>query len=251
MPYVEYDLRDHVATITINRPDRMNALGRDIVRGLTDAWQRFHEDDSARVAILTGTGRAFCVGEDLKESVEANRAGAAYEVERDLYWNGKIDKLVIAAVNGYALGGGLALVSRSDLRVAASTAIFQNAGILRGWVGGFEPCVTQGLTYPAGAALALGDRIDARQAYALGLVNRVVELDQLLPEARAWAARIAELPPLAVRETVRLLHQVRPALDAQQQAKLAEANDWLATTEDAMESRRSFVEKRPPVYHAR
>ena len=251
MAYVEYDLRDHVATIAINRPDRMNALGSDVVRGLAEAWQRFQRDDDAWIAILTGTGRAFCVGEDLKESVEQNTVGAAYGAAHDPYRAGEIDKLVIAAVNGYALGGGLALVGQSDLRVAASTARFQNAGILRGWVGGFTPCVTQGLSYPAAADLALGRMIDAQEAHALGFVNRVVEPDHLMAETRALASRIAELPPLAVRETVRLLHRVRSALSPEMNDRLAETNAWLATTADAMESRRSFVEKRPPVYQAR
>lgn len=251
MSYVQYELRDHVATITINRPDRLNALGSDIVRGLAEAWRRFQADDQARVAVLTGVGRAFCVGEDLKEAVEANRAGAGYDAERDLYTAGQIDKLVITAVNGYALGGGLALVARSDLRVAASTATFQNAGIIRGWLGGFVPCVTQGLTEPVAAALALGNVIDAQLAHRAGFVNRVVEPESLLDEAQGWARRICELPPLAVRETVRLLHRHRPSLDAALTARLAEINAWLGTTEDAMESRRSFVEKRKPVYHAR
>lgn len=251
MVYVDYEVRDHIATITINRPDRLNALGSDVVRGLAEAWRRYAADDEAWVAILTGTGRAFCVGEDLKEAVAANRAGAGYEAEQDLYRNGQIDKLVIAAVNGFALGGGLALVARSDLRVAASTARFQNAGILRGWVGGFTPTVTQGVTSPVAADLALGGTVDAAEAYRIGFVNRVVEPDRLLDETRAWAARIAALPPLAVRETVKMLHQVRPDLSPDAARLVAEANAWLGTTEDAMESRRSFVEKRAPVYQGR
>lgn len=251
MSFVDYEVRNHIATITLNRPDRLNALGSDIVRGLAAAWRRFAADDDVWIAILTGTGRAFCVGEDLKESVEANKAGVGYEAERDLYRSGEIDKLVIAAVNGHALGGGLALVGQSDLRVAASTARFQNAGILRGWVGGFTPTVTQGVTAPFAADLALGGTLDAQEAYRIGFVNRVVETERLMDETRAWAETIAALPPLAVRETVKMLHKVRPTLTPEVTTLVADANAWLGTTDDAMESRRSFVEKRPPVYHGR
>lgn len=251
MAYVEYEKTGHVVTITMNRPERMNAMGVELMTQLAEAFIKYRDDDDAWVAILTGAGRAFCAGEDLKEAVERGKPGLPPLPVRDPFREEELDKLVIAAVNGYALGGGYVMASKADLRIAAESATFEISEIIRAWVGGFRYGVNQGLSYAHAAELVLGERITAQRAFEMGFVNRVVPDADLMKEATAWAERICELPPLAVRETVRLLHQTKWRMTPEQMRDFNEANKMLAATEDAMESRRSFVEKRKPVYHGR
>lgn len=251
MAYVEYEKTGHVVTITMNRPERMNAMGLELMTQLAEAFTNYRDDNDAWVAILTGRGRAFCAGEDLKEAVERGKPGLPPLPIRNPFREGELDKLVMAAVNGWALGGGYVMTSQCDLRIAAESAIFEISEIHRAWIGGARHGINQGLTYAHAAELCLGERITARRAFEMGFINRVVPDADLMKEATAWAERICSLPPLAVRETVRFLHRIRPQLSAEQFKEFNEANQMLAQTEDAMESRRSFVEKRPPVYHGR
>ena len=251
MAYVEYEKSDHIVTITMNRPERMNAMGVELMTQLAEAFVQYRDDDDAWVAILTGRGRAFCAGEDLKEAVERGKPGLPPLPVRDPFREEELDKLVIAAVNGYALGGGYVMASKADLRIAAESAQFEISEIVRAWVGGFRYGINQGLTYPHAAELVLGERISARRAFEMGFVNKVVPDQNLMSEARAWAERICALPPLAVRETVKLLHATKPRMSPEMLQEFNEINQMLARTEDAMESRRSFVEKRKPVYKGR
>lgn len=251
MAYVEYEKSGHVVTITMNRPERMNAMGLELMTQLAEAFTQYQNDDDAWVAILTGRGRAFCAGEDLKEAVERGTPGLPPLPVRNPFREDALDKLVIAAVNGWALGGGYVMASQADLRIAAEGAIFEISEIHRAWIGGFRHGINQGLTYAHAAELVLGERISARRALEMGFVNKVVPDVDLMKEATAWAEKICTLPPLAVRETVKLLHRIKPRMAPDHFQEFTDANQMLAKTEDAMESRRSFVEKRPPVYKGR
>ena len=251
MSYVEYERQGEIAIITLNRPDRMNALGVELRTEMAEAWTRFRDEDDAWVGILTGTGKAFCAGEDLKESVARGKAGGAEIPIHDPYRERELEKPTIAAINGFAVGGGFALAVRADLRIAAESATFQIGGLNRGWLGSFPIGMEEGFPMGITADILLGARISAERAYQIGLVTQVVPDDQLLPEAIALAERVASFPPLAVRETVKLMREGRPAMSPALAAKVAERNAWLGTTEDAMEARRAFVEKRKPVFRGR
>ena len=142
MSFVETEINGQIFTIRLNRPERLNALSTVIREGMARAFTRFHEDNDLEVAILTGTGRGFCAGEDMKESVERGIAGSPKEmVEQDLvnpFQEGILQKPVIGAVNGFAMGGGFMLVERTDLRVAMKSAIFEMSEAKRWLLGGYN-----------------------------------------------------------------------------------------------------------------
>ena len=130
MSVVEIERSDGIMVIRMNRPERMNALGTELRAGLKAAWDEFDASNELEVAILTGTGRAFCAGEDMKESVERGTVGSAAapdNVRTNLFSEGKLDKPVIVAVNGFAMGGGFKIVDTADFRVAVRGAVFESS----------------------------------------------------------------------------------------------------------------------------
>ena len=209
--YVLYEQKGPIATITLNRPERMNALGHDLRWGLVDAFAKVRYDASVRVAIITGAGeKAFCAGGDLKEHKELFEK-KPYRVGPDY---GQLDeppnsstlaietyKPVIAAVNGYALAGGCELAIACDIRIASENAKFGLTEVKVGRGANFGTVMLQNLI-PRGIAMQMlftGDHLSAQGALRWGLVNQVVPLPELLPTATALAERIAQNAPVSLR----------------------------------------------------
>jgi enoyl-CoA hydratase/carnithine racemase len=253
--FVAYEQDDSVVTIRLDRPERMNSLSRALVVELDAAWRRFAADDAARVAIYTGTGKAFCAGMDVKEAAAARPEDVRVpEPPLTVFHAGEVRKPVIAAVNGYAIGGGFFDVLRCDLRLASESAVFQLAEVMRsvmphplinGIAGALPDCLV--------TELGLGRRISARRAYEMGLVNRVVSDESLLHEARSMAKEIAALPPLTVEgvlEGLRRARALRPD-DAELRRWQEATTRRLLASRDYREALSSFLEKRTPNYEGR
>jgi 2-(1,2-epoxy-1,2-dihydrophenyl)acetyl-CoA isomerase len=254
---------DGVAVLTLNRPERLNALSRSMLGALLEAVQRLAEDPEVGVVVLTGAGRAFCAGGDVKAMAEGREFGglpfeararelrARMEVSR---WLHEMPKPTIAQVRGAAAGAGLSLALACDLRIASETARFGTAFARVGYSGDFGGSFF--LTRLVGTARArelyfTADMLDAREALGAGLVNRVVPDARLEEETLALASRLARGPRLAYG-------YMKRNLNAAEHAPLAEVLDleaWHHTrcgdTEDHREAARAFVEKREPVFRGR
>jgi E-phenylitaconyl-CoA hydratase len=245
-----------IATIVLNRPEAMNAIDPETDAELVDAWTRVSEDGAIRVAILTGAGeRAFCAGADLKKTMPPPESFAqlTFSGGRRVRWLDamEIDKPVICAVNGLALGGGLEMAMACDIRIAADTAGFGLTEVRIGSIPGAGG--TQRLPRLVGMSDAMlllmtGDRIDATEALRIGLVSRVVPADRLLDEARAIATRIAANAPLSVCAVKSLARRGMdmPLREAIHEERLV----WgvLRDTKDRIEGRLAFQQKRNPDY---
>ena len=149
--------------ITLNRPDRLNALGFQLRSEMADAFIEFRDNPQLEVAVLTGTGRAFCAGEDMKEALERGAPGSASQPVTNPFNEGTIDKPVIGAVNGYAMGGGFMLVERTDLRVSVTNAVFEVSEAKRWLLGGYNHGLFAGLPHPIATEMALGFRFTAQR----------------------------------------------------------------------------------------
>jgi enoyl-CoA hydratase/carnithine racemase len=254
---VLYELDGHVATITYNRPDALNAINGEMRRGLNAAFDRFRADEDAWVAIVTGAGRAFCVGADLRDG-----AGSVGEFP-GTFWEKpttnsfesgwEIFKPVIAAVNGYCLGYGLTLVTWCDFVIASERAEF---GFPEAAIG--VPTIVGAIRLPqrinwqyAMEILLTGERVDAARAKEIGLAGWVVPHDELMAEAQKMADRLVAAAPLAQRaiKEVAVRSQHLPPVEAirfgETMRKVA------AATEDAAEGGRAAREKRPPEWKGR
>ena len=248
MPYVETETQGQIMVVRLNRPERLNALGFDVRSGLSKAFQEFRDKDDLEVAILTGTGRAFCAGEDMKESVEAGAVNSAGDASRDdPFMRGTLEKPVIAAINGYAMGGGFLLVERTDLRVAAKGAIFEISEAKRWLLGGYDHGFLANLPHPIATEMAFGFRFTAERLYDVGFLNRLTEPDELLPTAFEMAEHLLTLPPASRVNTLYMMRQMRPQISPPYKS-LAEKLHLHGALDDRMESRRAFAEKRDPVY---
>jgi 2-(1,2-epoxy-1,2-dihydrophenyl)acetyl-CoA isomerase len=251
MAEVETSRHGAVLTITLNRPDVLNALNTPMHRALAGAL-RDARDGGVRAVVVTGAGRGFCVGQDLTEFREA--PGDIGSRLRDNYHPNvrairALEKPVIAAVNGAAAGAGMSLACACDLRIAADTASFVPAFINIGLIpdSGGSYFVTR-ILGPARAFewLASGKRLTAAEAHAWGLVSEVVESDALATRAATLAAQIAELPTRGVGMTKRLLdHAVTATLDEQLERE-AQLQAAATQTDDFKEGVAAFLEKRPP-----
>jgi enoyl-CoA hydratase len=253
-----YERNDGLVRITINRPEKLNALNRETVSEIGAALTAFEADDQARALILTGSGsRAFVAGADIAELAEQSPRAAQ---EYALFGQGVLTRLercrkaTIAAVNGFALGGGLELAMACQIRVAAEDAYLGLPEVTLGLIPGFGG--TQRLPRLVGRGKALemimtGDRIDAREALRIGLVNRVVPADQLLGICEKMARTIASRGPVAVQFAIEAVNR---GLDVPvEEGMFIEAGLFgiVAATEDMLEGTQAFLEKRKAEFKGR
>jgi enoyl-CoA hydratase/carnithine racemase len=197
------------------------------------------------VAIYTGAGRAFCAGEDMKESVERGMAGGARPNVENPYDEGTLMKPVIAAINGYAMGGGFQLAERSDMRVAVRGAVFEMSEAKRWLLGGYNHGHIGGMSHAVATEMAFAFRFTAERLFELGWLNRLVEPEDLLPAAREMAEHLMTLPPASRVNTLVMMHAMRPAV-SEELLQLADRLRDHGSKDDLMESRRAFAEKRQP-----
>ena len=245
MAVVETERLGQVLVVRMNRPERLNALNQEMRTRLAETWTEFRHDDGLEVAIFTGTGRGFCAGEDMKESLQRGVPGGQRPEIEDPFMSGALEKPVIAAVNGYAMGGGFMLVERTDLRVAVREAVFEVSEAKRWLLGGYNHGHLANLPYPVAMEMALGFRFTAERFYEIGFLNRLVDADQLIPSALAMAEHLLTLPPASRVNTVHMMRQMRPSPTSEQQ-HLAAALKEHGAKSDLIESRAAFAEKRAP-----
>jgi E-phenylitaconyl-CoA hydratase len=247
-----------ICTIVINRPERLNAMDAEHYELLSEAWRRVRDDPAIRVAIITGAGeKSFTTGADIKSFLTAPPGyDEMWLTQRDQLLNRGLEvwKPVIAAVNGYCLGGGMTLLLATDIRVAAQNATFALAEVKRGVIpgnGGTQRAVKQLPHAIAMELLFTGDSIDADTAARWGLVNRVVPPADLMATALDYAKRIAANAPLAVQAAKELALRSRD-MDLASGLRMEQVmNRMLMATEDAVEGPAAFREKRPARFKGR
>ena len=257
-----YEVKDGVATLTLNRPERLNALGDTLREDLHDAVTAAAADPDVRVIIITGAGKGFCAGGDVKAMNEGKERGAARPLmervapgrDRTVLALRDAPKPVIAAVNGAAAGAGMNLALACDIRIASTAAKFAQAFVKRGlhpdWGGTyFLPRVVG--TAKACELIFTGDVIDAQEALRLGIVSAVHPPETLMAGAHAIARKIADGPPIAIRLAKRAIYHslecdLRQALEFETYAQ-----NICFETEDAREGIRAFVDKRAPHFKGR
>lgn len=253
---IDFDLDDGIATITINRPERRNALDAEHYAALSQAWIRVRDDSNIRVAIVTGSGdKAFCAGADIKSFVgRADQSLAdVWLTQKDSLLNRGLEvwKPVIAAVNGACVGGGMTMLMATDLRVACDEATFSISEVKRGIIaanGGTQRAVKQ-LPYAiAMEMLLLGETMDAQIAARWGLVNRVVPRAALMDTAREMAARIKKNAPLAVQAAKELAVRSLDMSMAEGLRMEQFVNRILHHSEDTKRAKQAFAEKRTPEF---
>ena len=245
MAVVETERNGQVLIVRMNRPERLNALNAEMRQMLAETWTEFRHSKDLEVAIFTGTGRGFCAGEDMKESLAAGKPGGARPTIPDPFMDGSLEKPVIAAINGFAMGGGFMLVERTDLRVAVPDAVFEVSEAKRWLVGGYNHGHLANLPYPIAMEMALGFRFTAERFHQLGFLNRLVAQAELLPAALSMAEHLLALPPASRVNTVHMMRQMRPEPSDAHKA-LANALHDHGDKSDLIESRAAFAEKRQP-----
>ncbi len=264
-----------IATITLDRPERMNAIDPEMSRQLDQFWSEFDRDDNLHVAIITGAGRAFCAGRDLvradAHSDEIERAARSAERASKLSdtadnpsnatglssWGpDKTWKPVIAAINGWCLAGGFALALSCDLRIMSDTARIGSMAPKRGLVPGGGQVQRLARYVPFGKALELllrANHLDAHEAHRIGLANAVTTAEELMPTAREWADEIASNAPLAVRASKRAAYEGVVLQSGFSEGMNLESQLYseIMVTEDAREGTTAFAEKRPAEFKGR
>jgi len=260
-----YTKEEHIATVTLNRPDRLNAFSGAMTAGLIRAMQDAKDDNDIRVIVITGAGRGFCSGLDLAAQAEAQSSGAGragggggggYRVggTRLSSLMLSIDKPIIASVNGPAVGWGFELALLCDIRIASSNAVMGDMHVKRGLVpdnGGHWLLPRLIGWAKASEIMFLGERMDAAEAERIGLVNKAVPHEELESVTKDWAIRIANNAPLAVQTAKR---QMRLGLSSDYESNLEFsifAQGRLFQTEDFREGVRSFTEKREPTFQGK
>jgi len=276
--HVEVTLEDHILTLCLNSPDTLNALSLEMMDEIVGVLDTAHHDPEVRVLIITGAGRAFCAGGNVKAMGEISDDNArAHPLERPL-WNvpsmsvadrlklrrqtgrevmvsiSKLDKPTIAAVNGLAAGAGCDLSLVCDVRFIAESARFSEIYVRRGLVPADGGMYWMPKIVGLGRALEIlysGDWVDSKEAYRIGLANRVLPDAELMDATRQFALRLADGPPLALHAIKSGVRQLNVP-DFEESLGLSyEMCEYLLQTEDHKESVAAFTEKRPPVFSGR
>lgn len=257
-----FDVKDRVATLTLNRPERLNALGDTLREDLHDAILKCGGDPGVGVIVITGAGRGFCSGGDVKSMSDRDQSGQNVTTgeqlgpvrDRCILAMRDCPKPIIAAINGAAAGAGMNLALACDLRIASTAAKFSQAFVKRGlppdWGGSwFLPRVVG--TAKACELIFTGDTIDAAEALRLGIVNAVAAPEALMNEAYALARKIAAGPPVALQLAKRAIYRnletdLRAGLEFE-----TFAQGVCKATEDGKEGVKAFIEKRAPVFRGK
>lgn len=247
------DIEAGIATVTLNRPERLNALHPAAHHYLSELFDRLAKEPQIRVIIVRGNGRAFCAGYDLKDSLDDNKVDLPSTGFAGLTWRSDYPLPLIAAVQGPALGGGFELALACDLIVASHDATFALPEPKVGWAalgGGLQRLPRAIGTKQALGIILTGRQVQADEALQLGFVNQVVTAEELDAAALAWARQIAECAPLAIRCSKQVAYA---SLDQPDFAHALDPSTYpgahvVLTSEDALEGRRAFSEKRRPVW---
>jgi len=259
--HILFDVEDGVATITLNRPDKMNAFHFPLGAELARAYARCDEDDAVRAVILTGAGKAFCAGADMGggaktfDDVEGGKraADSGARVRRLAAW--QVRKPVVAAINGHAVGVGLTLAMQCDLRIVAREAKLAFAFVRRGIIPelGSHAILPRVVGFSRAADLLLSGRtFRGEEAAALGVASEALPAEEVLPRAREWARDVAaNAAPVSVAIAKRLLWEGVTETPAETMAKEGPLLAWIGKQPDAIEGVRSFLERRPPEWKLR
>lgn len=261
-PAVLVERHDHVLVITLNRPDARNAVNLEVSDAIGDALDQAENDAQLWVVVITGAGdKAFCAGADLK-AVSRGESVMSTDPRRvpwgfAQYVSHPISKPTIAAVNGFALGGGTEITLASDLAIASETAQFGLPEVRRGIIAGAGGAFRLPQQIPVKIAMEVmltGEPLSAQRACELGLINRVVPQDQVLDAALELAGRLGRNAPLSLQATKRIAMGIvegRVPSDDASWAICARETDLVMASRDAQEGPRAFAEKREPVWEAR
>ncbi|MFC5992835.1 crotonase/enoyl-CoA hydratase family protein [Pseudonocardia hispaniensis] len=247
--------REAVTLITLNRPEAMNAVNAKLSRALGDAMEAFAADDTQRVAVITGAGRAFCAGADLKVLASGGSIHDTDHPERGFagFVRHLVDKPVVAAVNGFALGGGTEIVLACDLAIMGESTALGLPEVKRGLVAAAGGVVRLHRQIPpkvAAEAIYTGDPIPAETALRWGLVNRVVPDPDVVPTALELAGRIARNAPLALRASKRIMTSTAASSDWDPAVWEANEREFapVRASSDAREGAAAFAQKRRPAW---
>lgn len=246
-----FENRSGVASVTLNRPEKLNAINRALLAELRDCFEKIRNDHDVRAVILTGAGRAFAAGADVKElaSLDAINGSEASRRGQDVFnLIENLGKPVIAAVSGYALGGGCELAMAATLRIAAESAVFGQPELKLGIIPGYGGCQRLARLVGAGRALEMiltCERITAQEALRIGLVNRIAQDRDLLAAADALARAVVANAPIAIRLAIEVVNRGFDLGTHEAQSLEAALFGLCCATRDMKEGTEAFLEKRP------